>query len=82
MNSWWTKWIKTRLLPSYIHKRIQTAKIIRDMAIGKEAITQFVRAEAATREILEQESQNVMDSKLWSFAKRKERSSRGTVASI
>ncbi|KAL5507360.1 BRR2 [Sanghuangporus vaninii] len=51
----------------FVHSRketAKTAKFIRDMAIEKETITQFVRAEAATREILEQESQNVKDSNL------------------
>lgn len=51
----------------FVHSRketAKTAKFIRDMAIEKETITQFVRAEAATREILEQESQNVKDPNL------------------
>lgn len=51
----------------FVHSRketAKTAKFIRDMAIEKETITQFVRAEAATREILEQESQNAKDPNL------------------
>ncbi|KAH8113460.1 Sec63 Brl domain-containing protein [Phellopilus nigrolimitatus] len=48
----------------FMHSRketAKTAKFMRDMAIEKEIITQFVRADAGTREILETESQNVKD---------------------
>lgn len=51
----------------FVHSRketAKTAKFIRDMAIEKETITQFVRADGGTREILEQESQNVKDPNL------------------
>ena len=50
-----------------VHSRketAKTAKFIRDMAIEKETITQFVRADAGTREILETESQNAKDPNL------------------
>jgi pre-mRNA-splicing helicase BRR2 len=36
----------------------KTAKFIRDMVIEKETITQFVRPDSATREILNEESDN------------------------
>ncbi|KAI0919443.1 DEIH-box ATPase [Taiwanofungus camphoratus] len=42
----------------------KTAKFIRDMAIEKETITQFVKPEGATREILLEESNNVKDTNL------------------
>ncbi|KAH8119267.1 Sec63-domain-containing protein [Phellopilus nigrolimitatus] len=51
----------------FVHSRketAKTAKFMRDMAIEKETITQFVRADAGTREILETESQNVKDPNL------------------
>ncbi|KAF8439069.1 Sec63 Brl domain-containing protein [Boletus edulis BED1] len=40
----------------------KTAKFIRDMAIKKELITQFVRPDSAMREILQEEAGNVKDS--------------------
>lgn len=46
----------------FVHSRketAKTAKFLRDMAIEKETITQFVRPEGATREILLEESNNV-----------------------
>ena len=51
----------------FVHSRketAKTAKFLRDMAIEKETITQFVKADSATREILEEESNNVKDSNL------------------
>ncbi|PCH44659.1 Sec63-domain-containing protein [Wolfiporia cocos MD-104 SS10] len=51
----------------FVHSRketAKTAKFIRDMAIEKETITQFVRPDGATREILLEESNNVKDSNL------------------
>ena len=51
----------------FIHSRKETAKTarsVRDMAIEKEQITQFVRADATTPEILEQEAQSVRDPNL------------------
>jgi len=50
----------------FVHFRKETAKIakfIRDMAI-KETITQFVRPNSVTREILNEESRNVKDGNL------------------
>ena len=47
----------------FVHFQKETAKIakfIRDMAI-KETITQFVRPDSVTREILNEESRNVKD---------------------
>lgn len=51
----------------FVHSRketAKTAKFIRDMAIEKETIAQFVRADGGTREILEQETQNAKDPNL------------------
>ncbi|KAF8555606.1 Sec63-domain-containing protein [Imleria badia] len=51
----------------FVHSRKETAKtarFIRDMAIEKETITQFVRPDSATREILTTEVENVKDSHL------------------
>ncbi|KIM78188.1 hypothetical protein PILCRDRAFT_824660 [Piloderma croceum F 1598] len=51
----------------FVHSRketAKTAKFIRDMAIEKETITQFVRPDSATREILNEESGNVKDGNL------------------
>ncbi|EGO30085.1 putative RNA helicase [Serpula lacrymans var. lacrymans S7.9] len=51
----------------FVHSRketAKTAKFIRDMAIEKETITQFVRPDSATREILNEEANNVKDGNL------------------
>ena len=51
----------------FVHSRketAKTAKFIRDMAIEKETITQFVRPDSATREILNEETGNVKDGNL------------------
>ncbi|GJE96304.1 Sec63-domain-containing protein [Phanerochaete sordida] len=51
----------------FVHSRketAKTAKFIRDMAIDKETITQFVKPEGATREILLEEANNVKDPNL------------------
>ncbi|KAF7968038.1 hypothetical protein HWV62_32144 [Athelia sp. TMB] len=51
----------------FVHSRketAKTAKFIRDMAIEKETITQFVRPDSATREILNEEAGNVKDGNL------------------
>ena len=51
----------------FVHSRketAKTAKFIRDLAIEKETITQFVRPDSATREILNEEANNVKDSNL------------------
>jgi hypothetical protein len=51
----------------FVHSRKETAKttkFIRDMAIEKETITQFVRPDSATREILNEETGNVKDGNL------------------
>ncbi|OSX63730.1 hypothetical protein POSPLADRAFT_1055810 [Postia placenta MAD-698-R-SB12] len=51
----------------FVHSRketAKTAKFIRDMAIERETITQFVKPEGATREILLEESSNVKDTNL------------------
>ena len=51
----------------FVHSRketAKTAKFIRDLAIEKETITQFVRPDSATREILIEEVGNVKDSNL------------------
>ncbi|KAH7882250.1 putative RNA helicase [Phlebopus sp. FC_14] len=51
----------------FVHSRketAKTAKFIRDMAIEKETITQFVRPDSATREILTEEAGNVKDGNL------------------
>ena len=48
----------------FVHSRKETAKtarFLRDMAVEKETITRFVKADSATREILEEESNNVKD---------------------
>ncbi|KAG6370452.1 hypothetical protein JVT61DRAFT_12074 [Boletus reticuloceps] len=53
------------LVPIRSHKETaMTAKFIRDMAIEKEAITQFVQPDPATREILQEEVGNVKDGNL------------------
>lgn len=51
----------------FVHSRketAKTAKFIRDMAMEKETITQFVRPDSATREILTTEVGNVKDPNL------------------
>jgi len=51
----------------FVHSRKETsktAKFLRDMAIEKETITQFVKAEGAVREILTEEAGNVKDGNL------------------
>ncbi|KAG9017453.1 DEIH-box ATPase [Tulasnella sp. JGI-2019a] len=51
----------------FVHSRketIKTAKFIRDMAIEKETITQFVKPDSVTREILQSEVENCDDSNL------------------
>jgi pre-mRNA-splicing helicase BRR2 len=51
----------------FVHSRketAKTAKFLRDMAVEKETITQFVKAEGATREILTEESSNAKDGNL------------------
>ena len=51
----------------FVHSRketAKTAKFLRDMAVDKETITQFVQPEGATREILTEESGNCKDSNL------------------
>ncbi|CCL98051.1 uncharacterized protein FIBRA_00045 [Fibroporia radiculosa] len=51
----------------FVHSRKETAKtarFIRDMAIEKETITQFVKPDGATREILLEETNNVKDTNL------------------
>lgn len=51
----------------FVHSRketAKTAKFIRDMAIEKETITQFVKPESAVREILNEEANNVKDGNL------------------
>ncbi|KAG1730314.1 putative RNA helicase, partial [Suillus lakei] len=51
----------------FVHSRketAKTAKFIRDMAMEKETITQFVRPDSATREILTEEAGNVKDGNL------------------
>jgi pre-mRNA-splicing helicase BRR2 len=48
----------------FVHSRkgiAKTAKFIRDMVIEKKTITQFVRPDSATREILNEESDNIRD---------------------
>ncbi|KAF8328166.1 Sec63-domain-containing protein [Cantharellus anzutake] len=48
----------------FVHSRKETAKtarFIRDMALEKETITQFVKADSATREILQTESEDAKD---------------------
>ncbi|KAI0258389.1 Sec63-domain-containing protein [Gloeopeniophorella convolvens] len=51
----------------FVHSRketAKTAKFIRDMAIEKETITQFVKPDSAVREILQEEAGNVKDGNL------------------
>ncbi|EPQ53751.1 Sec63-domain-containing protein [Gloeophyllum trabeum ATCC 11539] len=51
----------------FVHSRketAKTAKFIRDMAIEKETITQFVKPDSAVREILNEEAGNVKDGNL------------------
>ncbi|KAK7461038.1 Pre-mRNA-splicing helicase BRR2 [Stygiomarasmius scandens] len=51
----------------FVHSRketAKTAKFLRDMAMEKETITQFVRPDGATREILQEEAGNVKDPNL------------------
>ena len=51
----------------FVHSRketAKTAKFLRDTAIEKETITQFVKAEGAVREILTEEAGNVKDGNL------------------
>ncbi|KAF9003722.1 Sec63-domain-containing protein [Hymenopellis radicata] len=51
----------------FVHSRketAKTAKFLRDMAVEKETITQFVKADGATREILQTEAANVKDGNL------------------
>lgn len=51
----------------FVHSRKETAKtarFIRDTAVDKGTITQFVRPDSATREILTSEAENVRDSHL------------------
>jgi pre-mRNA-splicing helicase BRR2 len=51
----------------FVHSRketAKTAKFLRDVAVEKETITQFVRPDGATREILTEEAGNVKDSNL------------------
>lgn len=51
----------------FVHSRketAKTAKFVRDMSVEKETITQFVRPDAATREILQEEANNVKDPNL------------------
>ncbi|KDQ53780.1 hypothetical protein JAAARDRAFT_136540 [Jaapia argillacea MUCL 33604] len=51
----------------FVHSRketAKTAKFIRDMAIEKETITQFVKPDSAVREILTEEVNNVKDPNL------------------
>ncbi|KAG9310011.1 putative RNA helicase [Chiua virens] len=51
----------------FVHSRketAKTAKFIRDMALEKETINQFIRADSATGEILKAEVENVKDGNL------------------
>lgn len=51
----------------FVHSRketVKTAKFIRDMAIEKETITQFVKPDSVTREILQSEVEHCDDSNL------------------
>jgi pre-mRNA-splicing helicase BRR2 len=48
----------------FVHSRKETSKtarFIRDMALEKDTITQFVKADSATREILQTEAEDVKD---------------------
>ncbi|PPQ70945.1 hypothetical protein CVT26_014249 [Gymnopilus dilepis] len=51
----------------FVHSRketAKTAKFLRDMAVEKETITQFVKPDGAVREILTEEANNVKDNNL------------------
>ena len=51
----------------FVHSRketAKTAKFVRDMSVEKETITQFVRPDSATREILQDEANSVKDPNL------------------
>lgn len=51
----------------FVHSRketAKTAKFLRDMAMEKETITQFVKPDGATREVLTEEANNVKDTNL------------------
>lgn len=51
----------------FVHSRketAKTAKFLRDMAVEKETIVQFVKPEGATREILNEETSNAKDGNL------------------
>ncbi|KAF8970308.1 Sec63-domain-containing protein [Flammula alnicola] len=51
----------------FVHSRKETAKtarFLRDMAIEKETITQFIKPDGAVREILTEEANNVKDANL------------------
>ncbi len=51
----------------FVHSRKETAKtarFIRDLALEKETISQFVKADSATREILQTEAEDAKDSHL------------------
>ncbi|KIL64832.1 hypothetical protein M378DRAFT_24315 [Amanita muscaria Koide BX008] len=51
----------------FVHSRKETAKtarFLRDTAVDKETITQFVKPDSAVREILNEEAQNVKDTNL------------------
>jgi len=51
----------------FVHSRketAKTAKFVRDMSVEKETITQFVQPDSATREILQDEANNVKDPNL------------------
>ena len=48
----------------FVHCRKKTSKLIRDMAIEKETIAQFVKPEGATSEILLEKTNNVKDPNL------------------
>jgi len=60
------KLARTRYWSSYIleKKPPRPAKFIRDMAIEKDTIMQFIIPASATREILNEESGNVKDGNL------------------
>lgn len=48
----------------FIHLQKETAKFIHNRAIEKETITQFVRPDSATHEILNEEANNIKDGNL------------------
>jgi len=51
----------------FVHSRketAKTAKFVRDLSVEKETITQFVQPDSATREILQEEANNVKDPNL------------------